>query len=358
MVMTRLPLPDRPPEPTTPARSRQQAIILRAAETAREMLDMDMAFVSDTRRGVQEYSYVSGDHDSFGVTPSCAIPLEGTYCERLLNGRLDGIVRDSSGHPAVRALPITASAGIGAYIGVPIELSDGTTYGTFCCLSHEPAPTLQDRDARFLAVLAKLIADQVEAEERVAEERRIELAAGNVQALLAALGARDGYTEEHSEEVVELALRVARQMRLAPRELEDLRYVALLHDIGKIGIPDGILRKPGALDPDEWAEMRKHPEIGERIVASMPSLAYLAPTIRAEHERWDGSGYPDRLQGEQIPLAARIVLVCDAFHAMTSDRPYRRALSREHALAELERNAGSQFCPTAVCAALAVLSSP
>jgi HD-GYP domain-containing protein (c-di-GMP phosphodiesterase class II) len=101
--------------------------------------------------------------------------------------------------------------------------------------------------------------------------------------------------------------------------------------------------------------MRHHPVVGERIVASMKALAHLAPVVRAEHERWDGAGYPDGLRGEEIPLASRIILVSDAYHAMTSDRPYRKSLSREVALAELERNAGSQFCPATVAAALSVL---
>jgi HD-GYP domain-containing protein (c-di-GMP phosphodiesterase class II) len=329
------------------------------------MLDMDMAFVSDTRHGRQEYEHVDGDAASFGATAGTAVPLAGTYCEQLLTGRLDSIVRDAASHPVVRDLPATRQKGIGSYIGVPIELSDGSVYGTFCCLSHEPAPSLRHRDARFLGVLAQLIADQLEVEQRTAETRRVELAAGNVQALLAALAARDGYTESHSAAVVELALAVGRRLDLADRELEDLEYAALLHDIGKIGIPDAVLRKPGALDPEEWEQMRRHPVIGEGIVASMPSLAHLAPVIRAEHERWDGSGYPDRLRGRQIPRAARIVFACDAYHAMTSDRPYRAALGHDAAVAELQRNAGTQFCPQSaaavvatVCPAAAGLSLP
>ena len=337
--------------------SAHTAIIARATETAREMLDMDMAYVADTRDGEQAYTCVDGDGTSFGAATGEAVALEGTYCELMLRGELDSIVHDAKSHPAVRDLAITSQGDIGSYIGVPIELSDGTTYGTFCCLSHEAAPTLRRRDARFLEVLARLIADQLEAIERAAEERRMELAAGNVQALLAALGARDGYTEEHSEGVVELALGVGRRLGLNAVELEDLEYAALLHDIGKIGISDSILRKPAALDADEWAQMQRHPEIGEGIVASMPSLAHLAPVIRAEHERWDGAGYPDRLRARQIPRAARIVLACDAYHAMTTDRPYRAALSEADAVAELRRGAGSQFCPE-TATLIATLTGP
>jgi response regulator RpfG family c-di-GMP phosphodiesterase len=341
--------------PTTDALAHETNIVERAAEIAREMLDMDMAYVADTRSGRQDYRCVVGDGASFGAVAGHGIPLEGTYCELLLEGRLDNVVDDARGHHLVSELEITDRGGIGAYIGVPIELSDGTIYGTFCCLSHERAPTLRDRDARFMQVLARLISDQIEAQERARELRRIEMAAGNVRALLAALAARDGYTEAHSTAVVDLALAVGRRLGLGTRALEDLEYAALLHDIGKIGVSDAILRKPGGLTAEEWAEMRRHPEIGEQIVASMPSLAHLAPIIRAEHERWDGGGYPDGLSGEEIPTTARIVLVCDAHHAMRSDRPYRAAIGFDAAIGELERNAASQFCPAVAAAAADVL---
>jgi len=181
------------------------------------------------------------------------------------------------------------------------------------------------------------------------------MTAGNVTALLAALEARDGYTQAHSSAVVALTTVVGRQLGLAGEALADLENAALLHDIGKIGIPDAILNKPGRLNDEEWDEIRRHSEIGEQIVASGP-LAHLAPVIRAEHERWDGKGYPDGLKGEEIPLASRIVFVCDAYHAMTSDRPYRKAMSHDDALAELARNAGTQFCPVTVAAALATIA--
>jgi HD-GYP domain-containing protein (c-di-GMP phosphodiesterase class II) len=115
--------------------------------------------------------------------------------------------------------------------------------------------------------------------------------------------------------------------------------------MGKLGIPDAILHKPGPLNDEERAIMRTHPEIGEHVVAAMPQLAHLAAAIRAEHEHWDGTGYPDGLRGAAIPLESCIVLVCDAFHAMTSDRPYRTAMSPRAALEELTREAGRQFCP-------------
>src|SRR5581483_11641225 len=116
-----------------------------------------------------------------------------------------------------------------------------------------------------------------------------------------------------------------------------------LHDIGKIGIPDAILHKPGPLNDREWEVMRQHPVIGERILRAIPGMGQVARIVRHEHERWDGCGYPDGLAGEEIPLGSRIILACDAYHAMVSDRPYRKGMSHAEALAELHGNAGSQF---------------
>jgi diguanylate cyclase (GGDEF)-like protein/PAS domain S-box-containing protein len=188
-----------------------------------------------------------------------------------------------------------------------------------------------------------------------AQAPELALRASNVAALLSALHARDGYTVDHSQEVVSLALAVGRELQLEERELLDLESVALLHDIGKIGISDAVLRKPDKLSEAEWAEMQRHPDIGADIVAAMASLSYLAPLIRAEHERWDGHGYPNGLQEEEIPLLSRIVFVCDAYHAMTSDRPYRPALAHGAALREIKSNAGSQFCPSSAAALTHVL---
>jgi response regulator RpfG family c-di-GMP phosphodiesterase len=331
-------------------------VIERAAEVARQMLGMDMAFVSDTRSGVQEYSFLAGDYESFELAPGNSVPLEGTYCEALLGGRIDNIVADTAADPVVSGLPATERCEVGSYIGVPVFLDNGELYGTFCALSHEPDPELQERDVQFMRVLAHLIADQVRRSETQAAERRAAIAASEVSALVAALEARDGYTGEHSEAVVALAVAVAEEMGVPDGELTDVENAARLHDIGKIGISDSVLRKPGSLDHDEWTEMRRHPEVGQRIIDAMPGLAHLSAVIRAEHERWDGAGYPDGLAGEDIPLAARIVLVCDAYHAMTSDRPYRGALPRDVALRELSKHAGTQFCPRTVAAALRVVS--
>ena len=176
-----------------------------------------------------------------------------------------------------------------------------------------------------------------------------------VEALCAALSARDGYTGEHSAETLELVTAVTDELALPAEQIETISDVALLHDIGKIGIPNEILHAPGKLNEEQWEVMKQHPVIGERIVARIPGLEDVARAIRHEHERWDGKGYPDGLKGGEIPLASRIVLVCDAYHAMTSDRPYREAMCVEEARAELVRHAGTQFDPVVVGALLSSL---
>jgi len=178
-----------------------------------------------------------------------------------------------------------------------------------------------------------------------------------VRSLAAALEARDGYTGGHSAAVHGLSLAVARRLGLEGDELELVSTTALLHDIGKIGIPDSILHKPRKLDDAEWETMREHSGIGERILRPLPGLDGVAKAVRHEHEHWDGSGYPDGLVGEAIPLASRIVLACDAFHALACDRPYREGLGPVEALAEVRRCAARQFDPRVVGALVASLGA-
>jgi HD-GYP domain-containing protein (c-di-GMP phosphodiesterase class II) len=148
--------------------------------------------------------------------------------------------------------------------------------------------------------------------------------------------------------VVSLAAAVARRQGLNEPAIAEVRLAALLHDVGKIAIPDAILNKPGPLTVQEWEIMRTHPIQSEQIVIETPGLERLGPVLRAEHERWDGSGYPDGLAGQAIPLASRITFLCDAYHAMTSDRPYRPALSPAAAREQITAGAGTQFCPSCV----------
>jgi diguanylate cyclase (GGDEF)-like protein/putative nucleotidyltransferase with HDIG domain len=171
-----------------------------------------------------------------------------------------------------------------------------------------------------------------------------------VEALAVALLERDRYTGEHSEAVIEMSAAVARNLGCSAQEVERVRAAALLHDIGKVAIPDGILHKPGPLTDEEWVLMREHPVIGERILRVLPGLGTVARIVRHEHERWDGGGYPDGLLGDSIPLGSRIIIAADTYHAITSDRPYREAQSHSAAVEELTRCAGTQFDPRVTAA--------
>jgi diguanylate cyclase (GGDEF)-like protein len=171
---------------------------------------------------------------------------------------------------------------------------------------------------------------------------------GWAAALAHAVDARMASHHEHSSAVADYAAAVGAELGWSQAELGLLRMAAMLHDVGKVSVPDHILRKRGPLTPDEFAEVAKHPEMGAEIIGRIGSLKPIVPWIRHAHEHWDGSGYPDGLSGEAIPLASRILLVADAFDAMTSDRPYRRALSHDEALAELRHQAGTQFDPRCV----------
>jgi two-component system cell cycle response regulator len=166
--------------------------------------------------------------------------------------------------------------------------------------------------------------------------------------LLQVLHERRPELHERMHEVAELALAVGRKMSLLPEELDEMARAAELHDVGKMAIPDEILNKPGPLDRIEEGFIRQHTIVGERILAAAPSLSPVARIVRASHERWDGAGYPDGLKGDEIPVASRIIAACDAYHAMTSDRPFQQAVPQRAALAELRRCAGGHFDPKVV----------
>ena len=169
-----------------------------------------------------------------------------------------------------------------------------------------------------------------------------------VVSLARTMDARDSYTSGHSERISQWAEAVGLELGCTPEEIQNIRWGALLHDIGKIGVPDAILRKPGKLTDAEWAIMRKHPEIGEEILGSTDRMQGVAALVRHHQEKWNGTGYPDKLKGEEIPLGARILSVCDAYSAMTDDRPYKKARSHDEAVQELRRCEGVQFDPGVV----------
>ena len=204
--------------------------------------------------------------------------------------------------------------------------------------------------------IADLEKDTMEQQKPSPSERRIgEMEA--IQALTAAASAHDGGTHDHAQRMIQLAEETARYLGRSEEEVHLIRLAALLHDIGKIGIPDAILHKPGPLTSDEWAIMRSHPDIGRTILEQTGGiLRLLSNIVVAHHERWDGTGYPAQLSGDNIPLGARILSVVDSYDAMTSQRAYREPRPIDEAKAELQRCAGSQFDPQVVNAFLAVLA--
>ncbi|GAB4540913.1 MAG: response regulator [Thermodesulfovibrionia bacterium] len=171
---------------------------------------------------------------------------------------------------------------------------------------------------------------------------------GTINALLLAIDAKDSYTNAHSRRVSDLSCLIAKALSLEPSAIDGLKYAALIHDIGKIGIDETILRKQGSLTIDEYEVMQEHPKIGARIVSSVPFLQDAVPVILYHHERFNGTGYPKGIKGEKIPLTARIVAIADAIDAMLRARPYRTDLPQELIIKELKDNAGTQFDPLIV----------
>ena len=187
----------------------------------------------------------------------------------------------------------------------------------------ETFDAFDDEDLMVLQSLANLVATAFENAQHMQQSRELYLA--SVKALAAAVDARDPYTRSHSARVAVLARSVAEEMRLGPDELRRVQLGALLHDIGKIGIPDAILNKPGPLTEDEWVLMRTHPAVGASILAAVEPLRDLVPIVRTHHERYDGKGYPDRLGGSDVPLESQIVAAADAFEVIVSRRAYKQA---------------------------------
>jgi two-component system cell cycle response regulator len=186
--------------------------------------------------------------------------------------------------------------------------------------------------------------------------RRMSAGRQSRDVLLRTLSERRPDLQVRLRDIGELALAVGRELHMGPEGLDEVARAAELHDVGKIAVPDAILDKPGALDPVEWSFMRRHPLIGERILLAAPALRPVARLVRSSHERWDGGGYPDGLRGDEIPLGARVVAVCDAFDAMTTERPYREPIPAVKAVEELRRCAGTQFDPMVVEAFCRVLA--
>ena len=254
--------------------------------------------------------------------------------------------------PAIASGEQLLAHGFRSSWSVSLTPPGGRPVGVFVAVARDPGPpsaAVLELASAYGSVIA-LGLDRLHQESTLAARYQ-----AVVVALTSALDARDEYTGGHSTETSGLAVRVGERLGRSSQELEVLAQVAVLHDVGKLGIPTDVLLKQGPLDRSEQALMREHPVIGERILSGISGLGEVARAVRCEHERWDGHGYPDGLAGEQIPLAARIVFACDTWHAMTSDRPYRPAMPHAQAREELRQGAGTQFDPRVAQALLEIL---
>ncbi len=276
--------------------------------------------------------------------------LDDKLAHPLLYEHRTVLYEDIENHPDWLQGP--GATGVKSWIGAPLIVR-GECIGVLTVDGYE-ANQFSQADAQLVSSFAIHAGIALE-NARLLEEAE-DAYVQTVSALASAIDVRDSYTSGHSQRLAELAVKIGQQMGCDEQQLEDIRWGALLHDIGKIGVPDEILRKPGSLESSEMEIMRQHPEIGARIVEGVKNLAAVAPIIRAHQERFDGSGYPNGLHAEAIPLIARIVSVADAYVAMTDERVYRKARSHEAALAEIKHCVGSQFDPTVVDAFLKLYS--
>ncbi|MBW2700341.1 MAG: GAF domain-containing protein [Deltaproteobacteria bacterium] len=256
------------------------------------------------------------------------------------------------------AAPETKPAGVAwlkngeqAKLAVPLKIGD-RIIGYFELSTGRDEAFSKD-DERVLQVLASQAAIAIENARLFESTQQTYLE--TMKSLAQALEARDTYTKGHSERVTRYAVAIAKKMDLDARTQRVIHYAGMLHDIGKIGISDAILQKRVKLSEDEWETIRNHPLLGDNILGPIKFLSDAQKVVLRHHERYDGSGYPGRLKGEEIPLEARIIAVADSFDAMTSDRPYRKALSRDVAVAEIKNTSGSQFDPRVVEAFLAIV---
>jgi diguanylate cyclase (GGDEF)-like protein len=240
---------------------------------------------------------------------------------------------------ASRQLDITISIGVASWPG------DGSTLDELCYAADMALYYAKRTGQNRTSIASRTLFSLTETSLTINTEAEV---LSTIYALAATLEARDKYTYGHSRRVSRYAVAVAEALKLAPEQVAVISAAALLHDIGKVGIPDHVLNKEGALLDEEWELLKQHPRLSATIVGHVPSLSACLAAVRHHHERWDGAGYPSGLKGESIPLEARILSVTDAFEAMISERPYRQALTFKQAVFELEKCSGTQFDPTVV----------
>jgi putative nucleotidyltransferase with HDIG domain len=336
----------------SPQRRGYAGVVLeRLTHHAREVLGADRACLfACAPDGSDEVTVVAAS----GVEPDLVgrrFPIDHGLTGTALRQGKPVVVPDlfEPGHPVDRAVTGDLHRAAAVPLAGPLGPRGALVVGT-----RNGGPPFGLLEVELLSELAML------ASEAIAHHQRRGMAAGDsgaeIRALVDALARADGDTVRHSLEVAATARRVAEQLELARPDVVEVELAALLHDVGKLRLPAAILRKAGRLSPRERELVRLHPEWGSEMVARIPGLEAVALVVRLHHERPDGDGYPHGLAGERIPVASRIVSVCDAYDAMTSDRPYREALTPREAVEELEREAGRQFDPEVVAVLASVVT--
>jgi HD-GYP domain-containing protein (c-di-GMP phosphodiesterase class II) len=290
--------------------------------------------------------------DIFAVDESCIFARDPRDADMTIVVAAHGPTEDSIG----KRLDVSAERAVGARVaGAAVELCwEGEVQGALSVSCETTVRQFSPAELEVLGSLGVIAAAAVShAHARLPRTGDIR---GPIRALSKSLAEFDAATAQHSDDVVETALELGKTAGFGLAAMAELGVAALLHDIGKVRVPDSILKKPGALTPSEHEVMAQHPVLGADALARVPGLEVVATLVRYHHERWDGEGYPDGLSGARIPLASRIVAACDAYCAMTSDRPYRKAMSHDRAIDELRAGAGWQFDPAVVADLEAMLT--
>lgn len=239
-----------------------------------------------------------------------------------------------------------------SFVAVPLKIKN-KVIGVLNINSKRKGKQFSQMDIKLLDILANQAAVAIENIQLYKDMKGMYV--GTIMTLAKAIDAKDPYTKGHSERVMKFAVEIAKEMKLPEKLVSNIEFAALIHDIGKIGVKDNVLDKPSRLSDSEYDIIKKHPVIGEQIIAPIEFLTNIAPLILYHHEHYDGSGYLEGLKGEEIPIGARILIVADAFEAMISERPYSKSMTTEEAIDELKDKSGSQFDPEVVKAFLRVL---
>ena len=322
-----------------------ESVVAEVLEQARVLLGVSTScLVLDTANGELVTRQVSGSHEGWRIGP-----VQGAAREAVDGGAAVVSRRGRFARATQTAEPSDVARSFAA-----VPLAGGPHRGAIWVGTPEPSHGFSEHDLDALRALARVTARALETQAPPHDDER---AGAALDAFQAMLELRDGYAADDAASMVELADDVARRLELDEASRRDLNWAARLHDIGKIGVPDRILHKPGKLDPDERIVLQRHVVWGAQAVARVPGWARVAEIIAAHHERWDGRGYPAGLHGEAIPVESRIVGMCEAFRALTSERPYRPGIEPGRALAVVARAAGAHFDPATVSALSAALAA-